>query len=142
MANEDEVRKASSQFYTALNKMVNGNAQSLKEIWSHGQQVSTMHPVGGCQIGWDDVWNSWDQVAQVSSDGKVELKDQLIVASADLAYETGTEDAEFKIAGNKVHGQVRVTNIYRKENGSWKIVHHHTDLAPEMLEILHKLQQN
>lgn len=140
MANEEKVREASRTFYNALNQMVNGDAEALKAIWSHSGQVSTMHPVGGRQIGWDEVWNTWDQVSQVSSEGKVVLKDQVISVEGSLAYETGTEDAEFKIAGNKAAGAVRVTNIYRSENGNWKIVHHHTDLSPAMVEALEKLQ--
>ena len=140
MAKEKEVQEASNTFYNALNQMVNGNAEALKAIWSHSGQVSTMHPVGGRQIGWDEVWNTWDQVALVSSEGKVVLKDQVIRVEGSLAYETGTEDAEFKIAGNKAAGAVRVTNIYRNEDGNWKIVHHHTDLAPEMVEVLKKIQ--
>jgi hypothetical protein len=48
--------------------------------------------------------------------------------------------AGFRIAGQKVTDQVRVTNIYQKEGGTWKIVHHHSDLSPAMVEILNKLQ--
>lgn len=140
MSAEGEVRHASSQFYAALNRMVNGNAQSLTDIWSHSPAVTTMHPIGGRQVGWDEVWGSWDQVAHVSSDGHVELKDQLIRVVGDLAYELGIESAEFKIAGNTVGGEIRVTNVYQREAGGWKIVHHHTDLAPPMVEVLEKLQ--
>jgi hypothetical protein len=28
-----------------------------------------------------------------------------------------------------------VTNVYRWQAGSWKMVHHHTDLSPAMQEI-------
>lgn len=140
MSAEDEVRKASSQFYSALNQMTNGNAQALSDIWSHSSSVTTQHPIGGRQVGWDEVQQAWQQVAGVASDGKVELKNQFINASGDTAYETGIEDASFKIAGEKVGGQIRVTNIYRKENGNWKIIHHHTDVAPPMVEVLKKLQ--
>jgi len=34
----------------------------------------------------------------------------------------------------------RVTNIYRREAGGWKIVHHHTDVSPVMLDLLSRLQ--
>ena len=140
MSTEDEVRNASNKFYAALNKMVNGSSQSLSDIWSHSSAVTTMHPIGGRQVGWKDVWATWDQTAQVASEGQVKLQDQVIHVAGDMAYEIGIENAGFTIAGQKVTDQVRVTNIYQKEGGTWKIVHHHTDLSPAMVEILHKLQ--
>jgi ketosteroid isomerase-like protein len=140
MSSQDEVRIASDKFYAALNKMTNGNSQSLSDIWSHNQEVTTMHPIGGRQVGWKDVWQTWDQTAQVASEGQVKLQDQFIRVVGDMAYEIGVENAGFKIAGQKVTDQVRVTNIYQKEGGTWKIVHHHSDISPAMVEILHKLQ--
>jgi len=141
MTTTDEVRSASNQFYAALNKMVKGNSQSLSDIWSHNSEVTTMHPIGGRQVGWKDVWATWDQTAQVASDGQVELQDQFIRVIGDLAYEIGVEKAGITIAGQKVTDQVRVTNIYQKEGGMWKIVHHHSDLSPAMVKILNKLQK-
>lgn len=142
MSTENEVRNASNQFYAALNKMVNGNPQSLSDIWSHDSAVTTMHPIGGRQVGWQDVWETWDKTAQAASEGQVTLKDQLIRVAGDMAYEIGIENAGFSLAGHKVTDQVRVTNIYQKEGGTWKIVHHHSDLSPAMVEILHKLQNS
>jgi ketosteroid isomerase-like protein len=142
MSTEDEVRNASNQFYAALNKMVNGSSQSLSDIWSHSSAVTTMHPIGGREVGWKDVWATWDQTAQVASEGQVKLQDQLIRVVGDMAYEIGVEDAVFRIAGQKVTDQVRVTNIYQNEGGTWKIVHHHSDLSPAMVEVLHKLQNS
>ena len=141
MSTEDEVRNASNQFYSALNKMVNGSSQSLSDIWLHSPAVTTMHPIGGREVGWKDVWATWDQTAKVASDGRVKLEDQIIRVVGDIAYEIGIENAEIMLAGQKVTDQVRVTNIYQKEGGTWKIVHHHSDLSPVMVAILHKLQK-
>jgi ketosteroid isomerase-like protein len=141
MSTEDEVRNASNQFYAALNNMVNGSSQSLSDIWSHSPSVTTMHPIGGREVGWKDVWATWDQTSKVASEGHVKLEDQIIRVAGDMAYEIGTENADFRIAGQKVTDQVRVTNIYQKEGGTWKMVHHHSDLSPAMVEILHKLQR-
>ena len=140
MSTEEEVRKASTQFYAALNSMLNGDAQPLSDIWSHGPAVTTMHPTGGRQVGWNEVRESWEQVAQAASEGKVELTDQLIRVVGDVAYEVGVEHPEFKPGGQKVAGQIRVTNIYQREAGAWKMTHHHTDLASAMVEVLNRVQ--
>ncbi len=140
MSADDEVRKASEQFYAALNRMLKGDVRPLADIWSHSAAVMTMHPVGGREVGWDQVRGSWEKVAQVATDGKVGLKDQLIQVAGDVAYEVGIEHGQFKLAGHQVviEGQ-RVTNIYRRETGAWKIVHHHTDVSPAMMDVLSHL---
>jgi ketosteroid isomerase-like protein len=140
MSTESDVRKASDQFYAALNRMIKGDAGSLSEIWSHGATVTTMHPIGGRQVGWDNVLESFQQVAGIASAGQVKLEDQIIQITGDLAYELGVERGQATIAGQQVTLDHRVTNVYRREAGSWKIVHHHTDLSPAMLDILKRLQ--
>ena len=140
MSAENEVRKASEQFYAAINRMANGDAGSLSDIWSHSTAVTAMHPIAGRQVGWDKVRESFQQVAQIASEGKVKLEDQLIQATGDLAYELGVERGQATLAGQQVTLDQRVTNIYRRETGSWKIVHHHTDVSPAMLDVLKRLQ--
>jgi ketosteroid isomerase-like protein len=140
MSIEDEVRKASKQFYAGLNSMVSGNSGPLANIWSHDAEVTTMHPIGGREIGWAAVRGSFEQVAKLASKGKVELKDQLIRAVGDLAYEVGIEYGQITLAGEVVAIEQRVTNIYQKQAGEWKIVHHHTDISPAMIDVLRRLQ--
>jgi ketosteroid isomerase-like protein len=141
MSNVEEVREASKKFYAGLNRMANGEIDTLADAWSQNESATAMHPIGGREVGWEAVEKSFNQVANVASEGKVELKDQLIRVLGDVAFEVGIEKAQFKIAGHEVKGEIRVTNIYQKENGSWKMVHHHTDIAPSMIEALQSLQQ-
>jgi ketosteroid isomerase-like protein len=140
MSNVEEVREASKKFYEGLNRMANGESNTFAAVWSQNESATAMHPIGGRDVGWKEVEKSFNQVAGVASEGKVELKDQLIRDLGDVAFEVGIEKAQFKIAGQEVKGEIRVTNIYRKENGSWKMVHHHTDIAPAMIEALQRLQ--
>ncbi|MFC3108671.1 YybH family protein [Undibacterium arcticum] len=140
MSTEDEVRKASEQFYAALNNMANGDPRPMSDIWSHGATVTAMHPIGGQQVGWDKVRESFQQVAQIASEGRVRLDDQMIQVTGDLAYELGSERGQAKFGGQQVTLDHRVTNIYRREAGSWKIVHHHTDVSPAMLDVLKRME--
>ena len=139
MSAEDEVRKASRQFYAALNRMANGDSGAMADIWAHGATVTTMHPIGGREVGWDAVRASFEQVAKVASDGKIELNDQLIRVAGDAAYEIGLEQGQLKLAGHQAAIEHRVTNIYQRQAGAWKMVHHHTDTSPAMLDILSRM---
>ncbi len=140
MPTENEIRKTSEQFYAALNRMMNGDAGPLTDIWSHSAAVTTLQPSGGRQVGWDEVRASWEKVAQMVSVGRVKLRDQLIQVAGEVAYELGTEQFSMTMAGHSVLGEHRVTNIYRREVGGWKVVHHHTDLSPAMLDVISRLQ--
>ena len=140
MSTEDDVRRASEQFYAALNRMANGDARPLSDTWSQDASVTAMHPIGGRQVGWDKVRESFEQVAQIASEGRIKLDDQIIQVTGDLAYELGSERGQAKFAGQQVTLDHRVTNIYRREAGGWKIVHHHADVSPAMVEVLERLQ--
>jgi ketosteroid isomerase-like protein len=44
-----------------------------------------------------------------------------------------------KVGGEPVRIDWRATNIYRREGGGWKIVHHHADVSPAFVEALDRL---
>ena len=67
------------------------------------------------------------------------MSGRLIRVAGDLAYEVGTEKGRVTLGGQQVAIEHRVTNVYRREGDAWKIVHHHTDLAPAMVEVMSDL---
>jgi ketosteroid isomerase-like protein len=136
----DEVREASKRFYNALSGMANGDAESLANIWSHSKEVTTLHPIGGREVGWEAVSGSFGKVAELASGGNVELKDQYIQVLGDIAYELGVEQGHFQLADQPITINHRVTNIYQRQAGAWKIIHHHADISPAMIEVLSHLQ--
>jgi ketosteroid isomerase-like protein len=140
MSTENEVRKASEQFYAALNTLVKGDASQMAGIWSRSAAVTTHHPTGGREVGWDAVRGAWDQFASLASGGLVNLTEQAIQVAGDMAYELGTEKGQATLAGEELAIEHRVTNIYRREAGAWKIVHHHTDISPDMLDFFKRLK--
>ena len=140
MSAEDDVRAASARFYAALNGMASGDAGAMAAVWSHGASVTAMHPIGGREVGWEQVRPVWEQVASVASGGQITLSDQLVSVGGDMAYEVGVERGHAIMAGEDVAIEHRVTNVYRREDGVWKIVHHHTDLSPAMVDLLARLQ--
>jgi ketosteroid isomerase-like protein len=113
---------------------------ALPEIWSHSDDVTTMHPMGGEQVGWEEVRASFEQAAGLMTDSHVDLIDQRIYAGTDLAYETGIERGSAELSGEPIEFEHRVTNVYRLEDGQWKMVHHHTDTSPGLVEMLQRRQ--
>jgi ketosteroid isomerase-like protein len=81
-----------------------------------------------------------EEVAKLTSGGQIELSDQAIRLAGDTAYELGVERGQFTLAGQQITVSMRVTNIYRRESGAWRIVHHPTDVAPAMLDVLSRLK--
>lgn len=129
---EDQVLQVSDQFYQALNKLLNGDPGPMSDVWSHASDVTTMHPLGGREVGWDEVWKVWSQASQVFSEGEVTFSDLLVRIAGDFAYTIGKEHVEANLSGSPITEDVRATNIYRQEEDGWKMVHHHTDVAPSM----------
>jgi ketosteroid isomerase-like protein len=87
-------------------------------------------------VGWEEVRRAWEQVATLCTGGTVSLNHQLFETAGDMAYEVGIERGQITSAGRNVPIEYRLTNVYRREAEGWKIVHHHTDLAPAMVELL------
>lgn len=139
MATETAVRDASKRFYSALNAMVGGKNAPMADVWAQDASVSTMHPIGGRETGWDQVRASFEGVGSMSSGGHVELVDQKLQVAGDMAYEIGIERGHATVAGENVTFDQRVTNVYRRDAGTWKIVHHHTDLSRDMVDLLARL---
>ncbi len=130
----DDVRAASDQYRDALEAMLNGDAGPMAEIFSHEDDVTTMTELGGREEGWDAVSGSMEEAAAVCTDGTATHTDKLIRVTGDLAYELCTESLSATFAGEPLSWEHRLTNIYRKENGEWKLVHQHADLDAELAE--------
>lgn len=140
MSAESEVRSASEQFYSALNRMAKGETGAMNAVWSHCTGATALHPIGGRDVGWAQIGTSFDNVAGIASGGEIRLKDQLIQVTGDMAYEVGIEAGTLTLGGLKASIEHRVTNIYRREPGGWKVVHHHTDASPAMMDVLARIQ--
>jgi len=134
LASEDDekgVMNAVAQFYAALNTMFTGDLGQMKEVWSHADDITYMGPGGGFQVGWDQVLENWEAQAAMKLGGKIEAADIRITVGQDIAVTHNYEKGENTNArGEPQKVSIRATNVFRKEDGKWKMIGHHTDLLP------------
>ena len=137
---EEEVREASDRFYAALNSVFAGDIAPMENIWSHGPDVMIMHPLGGRQLGWAQVRESWEQVAGAISSGQVTATGLRISMRGDVAFTICVERGQVDVGGKTIEVNIRGTGIYRRENGEWKKVFHHTDIDQALQEAVDRRQ--
>ncbi len=132
---EKAVLEATAQFYAALNAMFTGDLGPMKAVWSHADDVTYMGPGGGLQIGWVQVLASWEEQAARKLGGEVQLKDMQVTVGRDIAITQGFEKGQNVDAeGRAQKVSIRATNLFRKEDGRWKMIGHHADLLTFLAE--------
>ncbi len=130
--NTAAVRAASNQFYSALSQLFTGDLAPMEALWSHRNDVTYMGPAGGFRVGWDAVRKDLASQAAMKLGGSIKPRQVKITAGSELATVSNMEVGSNVIGGKKSVVSLRATSIYRKENGQWKMIGHHTDLIPAM----------
>ena len=126
----DSVSAAMDRFYAALNDLFQGQTEPMQQVWSHAEDVTYMGPTGGMQTGWEQVFANWRGQASKQLGGEVKAESIKIYESHDLAVVCCIEVGTNIVDSTSQQVSIRATNIFRKEQGTWKMVGHHTDLLP------------
>jgi ketosteroid isomerase-like protein len=127
----DDVDELIEQYHRAQGEFLRGNPETVKDLFSHGEDVTLANPYGPPVRGWKQVAKAVDHASSLRSDGTfVEWQIVAKYVSAELAYVVQIERAEAKIGAREeiTPLAVRSTMIFRpEEDGVWKIVHRHAD---------------
>ncbi|HVP21743.1 MAG TPA: nuclear transport factor 2 family protein [Anaerolineaceae bacterium] len=128
----------------ALNRLVKGDPEPYEALWSHLPDVTVLGGFGGYALGWDQVKENAEFAASRFRDGHLDGFRQIAGGeSNDLAYSIWIEYGQVRVAGREESSPlvVRVTHIFRRENGAWKIIHRHGDAVIEKTEATAILQR-
>lgn len=131
-----ELRMANDRFYIAFDSVLYGDASLMDSVWSQAEDISDMSMFGGRLAGWKAVDSAFKAEANLKLGGRVECKDLVVVAGKDIGYTVctiETEDMYYK--DNPVHLSLRATNVFRIEQGEWKLFHHQSDLSPQLQKV-------
>ena len=102
----------------------------LQTVFSHREDVSLANPFGPPAHGWDEVAKTMERAASNFRDGgMVAFEEVAKYVTPELAYTVWLEQQKAKIGGREdvTPFTLRVTMIYRPEDGEWKVVHRHAD---------------
>jgi ketosteroid isomerase-like protein len=96
-------------------------------MWSRTEPL-TLFGADMSGRGWDEIGPIFDALGQQFS-GCMSYRNEIIAAEArgDLAYIVALEHVTSSRNGGPKRYVLRVTTIFRREDGEWKVVHRHGD---------------
>jgi ketosteroid isomerase-like protein len=112
---------------SAENALVNGDAGPRRAFWSEREPVTILGAVRDA-LNRQEVDVAFDWLAKLFGGGEADLEVVAADASGNLGYIVGYERTAALIAGERQPDfELRVTLIFRREDGEWRAVHRHAD---------------
>lgn len=130
MSAVDDVDEVVEQYHLALDEIMKGSAEGYKKLYSRREDVTLANPFGPPVRGWDEVAPTLERAASNFRDGEATgFENVAKYVTAELAYIVEVERMQTKVGGREdiTPIAVRVTTIFRPEDGEWKLVHRHAD---------------
>jgi ketosteroid isomerase-like protein len=122
------VQAAIDRLHAAMAKVANGDVSAIKALYSHTADATSFYGWGGYEKGWDNVARRWDWAGSQFKGGRVRYENVSTVIAPELFYVTEIEtyaDQSMANVEGKTGWSNRVTHIFRREAGEWRLVHRH-----------------
>lgn len=129
-------------YHQAVAEFVKGDPEPLKNLFSRRKDVSLAHAFGGIMRGWRAVSEAEERAAAIYREGTASFENVVRYVTPDFAYVVEFEDYKAKLGGRPDASEVslRITSIFRLEDGAWKLAHRHADplITPQSTETVIK----
>jgi uncharacterized protein (TIGR02246 family) len=125
-----DFKQALEEADDALDRILQGDAEGYKALYSRRHDIALGNPFGGFAHGWDEVVEQLERAASYYRDGEAAPTEIITqVVEGDMAYVVAIERGITKVGGQSETSDVavRVTTIYRQEDDRWHLVHRHAD---------------
>lgn len=120
-----------ARFEQATNRFIDGDKSQWLALASRRADATIMGAWGDYEAGWSKVGPRYEWAAArfVPSGAKLSVEYLSLGSSGDVAYTVAIERSEALVVGQKRPRpmQLRVTHVFRKEDGAWRLVHRHAD---------------
>jgi ketosteroid isomerase-like protein len=129
--NDADFRTFLREFERGVGGFINGDPALWKQNASHRDDVTIMGAWGAFEKGWTEADRRYDwAAARFTKSGAVPRIEYIASdVSGDLAYTVAIERSAVRVVGQSGTAAMplRVTHVFRKEDGAWKLVHRHAD---------------
>jgi ketosteroid isomerase-like protein len=118
------------RYHRALGELIKGNPDVYRSMLSRRDDVTLANPFGPVARGWAEVEERLERAASNYTDGELTGFEQIAkYETPELAYLVEVERFKARVGGSGELAPValRVTSIFRPEDGAWKVVHRHAD---------------
>ena len=118
------------QYQRALGEFVKGNPEPGNMLWSHREDVTLANPLGPVVRGWEQVAVAGERAASQIRAGEIvgfEIVAKYVTAELAYLVQIEREKAKLGVRQDITPYALRVTMIFRPEDGTWKVVHRHAD---------------
>jgi len=117
--------------YEAELALHNGDAAPRRALWSRNEPVSVLgawrHAHGQHEL--NELFTSLARSFSDCTSYAFELLACDVVG--DMAYTAGLEHISASVEGQPRNYRLRATQVYRREDGEWKVAHRHGDTVAE-----------
>lgn len=124
-----DLEQAIQRMRAATADFINGETRAWKAMCSHRADATLFGGWGGHERGWEQLGPRYDWASARFAGGEVVFEEISRVATPDLAYTVHIERNRARLAGGDetVDIALRVSHVYRREEGEWKLAHRHAD---------------
>ena len=136
MSIPDDFQQFLQQERLANDHFLAGDAGPAKLQWSQAGDVTMCGGFGAFEQGWEQVGARLDWAATAFREGSSTIEMLAMGVSGDLAYAVWIDRGQVRMAGRDEESPMvlRITQIYRREEGWWKVIHRHGSPLTEKTE--------
>jgi len=109
-----DVLAANAAFYRAF---ADRDTDAMDALWAQRDAVACVHPGWQALHGRDEVMASWRSILDSPDAPEISCSQASVHATGEMAFVICVESLQ--------GGRLAVTNVFVRESGEWRMVHHH-----------------
>jgi len=120
--NLELVRAVNDLFYEAVEQR---DLEKMSRVWHHSSAARCVHPGWEVLTGWESIRESFEAMFQNRASVRFWLSDLQIRIHGSIAVVSLVENLLTRALGCLSFCDLQATNLFRKVNGKWRMIHHH-----------------